>query len=521
MPQTSPDSASVQTAPVPAVPEPPSFDLVRIEADGAAQVAGRGASGSSILLQVDGTQVAEAAVAGDGSFVALFTLAPNPLPSLMSLVMVLPDGTTIPARETVALAPIAGPVLAMAGPPQIAAPTVSGSNVVAKPAPDVAPAIALMPAPELAPVIAPELAPVIALMPAPETVPVTAPEPAPVIALMPAAATSPVPPPEPATVALVAPEPPAALLVTDAGVKVLQVPQSDSGGLANVTIDTIAYTAEGAVQFGGRGAAQQVVRLYLDNAEIAEAAVGAQGQWSVTLSDIAPGIYTLRADQLDGEGKVTSRIETPFKRETTDALAKASLPSTPLPAAVAVVEDAAPDVIASVVPLLDVAAPDQAEPRPATPEIAAPESAASESAAPESALPEIAVAEGSATPDAAPVSSPAPEPGPAALATPPLAELAPDASQPALLTTQASPVAGPAAPGAAPQVASPAADPVPVATRPPVTITVQPGLTLWQIAREEFGSGILYVQVYEANKNKIRDPDLIYPGQVFTVPAEP
>ena len=53
----------------------------------------------------------------------------------------------------------------------------------------------------------------------------------------------------------------------------------------------------------------------------------------------------------------------------------------------------------------------------------------------------------------------------------------------------------------------------------PVTVTVQPGFTLWSIAKENFGDGILYVQVFEANRDKIRDPDLIYPGQVFSIPA--
>ena len=36
--------------------------------------------------------------------------------------------------------------------------------------------------------------------------------------------------------------------------------------------------------------------------------------------------------------------------------------------------------------------------------------------------------------------------------------------------------------------------------------------------RVEFGEGVLYVQLFEANRDRIRDPDLIYPGQVFTVP---
>lgn len=48
--------------------------------------------------------------------------------------------------------------------------------------------------------------------------------------------------------------------------------------------------------------------------------------------------------------------------------------------------------------------------------------------------------------------------------------------------------------------------------------TVEQGNTLWAIAREKYGDGILYVHVYEANKDQIRDPDLIYPGQIFVLP---
>lgn len=49
-------------------------------------------------------------------------------------------------------------------------------------------------------------------------------------------------------------------------------------------------------------------------------------------------------------------------------------------------------------------------------------------------------------------------------------------------------------------------------------ITVQPGTTLWAIARDRFGDGIMYVEVFEANRDRIRDPNLIYPGQVFRMP---
>ncbi len=49
-------------------------------------------------------------------------------------------------------------------------------------------------------------------------------------------------------------------------------------------------------------------------------------------------------------------------------------------------------------------------------------------------------------------------------------------------------------------------------------ITVQPGYTLWAISEGYFGEGIRYVQIFEENQDFIRDPDLIYPGQVFKLP---
>jgi nucleoid-associated protein YgaU len=42
--------------------------------------------------------------------------------------------------------------------------------------------------------------------------------------------------------------------------------------------------------------------------------------------------------------------------------------------------------------------------------------------------------------------------------------------------------------------------------------------TLWQISRRVYGRGIRYSTIYLANQDEIRDPNLIYPGQVFRVP---
>lgn len=50
-------------------------------------------------------------------------------------------------------------------------------------------------------------------------------------------------------------------------------------------------------------------------------------------------------------------------------------------------------------------------------------------------------------------------------------------------------------------------------------VIVQPGNSLWRIARRSYGEGQRYSVIYEANRDQIRDPDLIYPGQVFAVPG--
>jgi nucleoid-associated protein YgaU len=182
------------------------------------------------------------------------------------------------------------------------------------------------------------------------------------------------------------------VLVSDAeGVRVVQPALAPGAGpevLQTVAVDAIAYDAEGAVDLSGRAAGGGTVRIYVDNAPIADIAVDADGQWKADLSALEPGVYTLRVDQLDETGAVTSRMETPFLRE------------------------------------------DRAE-------IAA-------------VMAEETAAEGF--------------------------ELA--------------------------------------------VQTVQPGNTLWAIARDRYGDGILYMQVFEANRDRIRNPDLIYPGQIFLLPED-
>ncbi|WP_333817583.1 Ig-like domain-containing protein [Tabrizicola sp.] len=394
--QATPDPAAAPAAepkpdPAPAAepvkPAPPVIDTWRVAADGAAVVSGSAEPGATVEVMVDGSAVASGTATASGEFAILFTLAPNPKPSLMWLSMTLPQQDPVPSAEMVALGPVEGPKLAAAEATAIDAPTAGA------------------------------------------------------------------PAPEDTLAAAEAPAAPPALLLSEEGAVLLQdpaMPEPPALSGATVMIDTITYTPAGEVQIGGRGAAGAGLRIYLDNAETATAQVPESGLWLATLPDTTPGIYTLRVDQMDGAGKVTSRFETPFKRETMEALAAASGPD------LAVQELAA--------------APEApAQPQAATPEPVAPE-----------------------TPGAQPVAA---EPG---VELP--ASAAPETA------------AAPEAP------AAPQADPAPAPAAAPVTVTVQPGFTLWGIAQERYGDGVLYVQVFEANKDKIKDPNLIYPGQVFSVP---
>ena len=52
----------------------------------------------------------------------------------------------------------------------------------------------------------------------------------------------------------------------------------------------------------------------------------------------------------------------------------------------------------------------------------------------------------------------------------------------------------------------------------PGQVVVQPGNSLWRIARATYGSGIKYTVIYAENAIQIRNPNLIYPGQIFTLP---
>ncbi|MGP3723424.1 LysM peptidoglycan-binding domain-containing protein [Cereibacter sphaeroides] len=330
----------------------PAFDVVRIESDGSALVAGRAQRGAEVTVLVEDEEAASTTADAANRFAVMFTLPADDQPRRLSLRMVLPDGTDYVSTGSVLIAPILTP------PPAQVASAEAGSDAATQ---------------------EPARAPV--------------------------------------------PRAPAALLLGDGNVKVLQPAGEALEDLAGVSVDTISYGPDGSVLLSGRGGEGDFVRLYLDNREIATVTIAPDGTWGVSLTGIEPGRYALRADRIDPEGDVVARFETPFARETHETVA--------------------------------------------------------------------AALEAQSRPGGAPGGE----------------------AQPAVPGTEGAPPAG--GPGAG-LTASAEGEPPSGA---PVSVTVQPGFSLWRIAEETFGEGILYVKVYEANRTAIRDPDLIYPGQVFTLPA--
>ena len=513
----SPEPAKAKAETEEQAPEtPPSIDEVRVEADGLTIIAGRAAPGSMILIMIDGVENARTTADSEGGFAAITIIAPTTTARVLTVVQrngmvdlasldeiilapttptatVLAEATTQPAPN-----PQSGmaepeptlsaePEVVKAAPQETPAPTAIKEHDVAELAPEGEPDPIETPAPvamkeQDVAVVTPEATPdqikssaTSAADPAPQATAVAASaapmsqEPAP----EPQAKAE---PPEPVEVAVATPEvtgqtaktgstepqtsaeapAPAAISAKDAATTqtvvaselpaqdaVAAAPQPTPGSgvaatpkptdvsndtaaatqaapqaqdvadmptsqapkaqqitvlkstadgvellspapqaLDTIAIDTISYSAEGDVQLAGRAQSDsEVVRVYVNNRPVTELNVDAQGRWRGNLPNVDTGVYTLRVDQVDPTGDVTSRLETPFKREDPVALAAADNPK--------------------------------------------------------------------------------------ALAT---------------------------------------------------QVTVQTGATLWAIARKRYGLGRLYVQVFEANRDSIRDPNLIYPGQVFVLP---
>ena len=411
----------------------PKFDVVRIEDDGSALIAGQAQGRGHVILSVDGVEQPEARadLTGNGQFVIFAFLQATADQQSLKLHLYAQDGS--------------GPV-------------VSVQTVFVAPAPVATSATDSTPAPVEEAVVASEsLEPEIEVPAETETTDETETDIEIETAQTQTASTEVPADAAPATV----------ILADEDGVRVLQ-DRTPSAAKPAVTIDTISYSSNGDVILGGRGQAGNFVRIYLDNQSIATSKISANGYWTLELSDIEPGIYTLRVDELNATGDVVSRAETPFKREAAEELAELMAPEAePEEPSVEV-----PSQSVAEAPIVQADAPPSDAPEPA-----------------DDTASELAVTQVEVTVQAE------------------VAGLNPQDER----SSDGETVAIEAQP----------ADTASVLRSPSQKFrvrTVQPGSTLWAIAKESYGAGIEYFKVFEANKERIRDPDLIYPGQVFEIP---
>ncbi|MEM7519929.1 MAG: peptigoglycan-binding protein LysM [Pseudomonadota bacterium] len=375
----------------------PSFDEVRREADGVTLIAGKGAPGADISVLQNGSVVARAVADAAGKFATIALIPPDGKGHVLTLSQMAMGQKSASIGEII-LAPLNPPVTVAALPDAEETDEIAPPAPVAQPVEQTEEIVVARAAPATPEVVKAPAAPATQIAPqtsaAPEPI---APEPTAPVLETPAPEESQTPAP---TVAAAAPAQPdeaspaqqkavsapmtqevAVLKATPDGVELLNTESPEV--MENVAIDTISYSDVGEVQLAGRAQAEaDRVRVYLNNRSVAELSVDAAGRWRGDLPDIDEGIYTLRVDEVSVGGTVTSRVETPFKRE-------------------------APAVLAAATDGLE---------------------------------------------------------------------------------------------------------------GPIKAITVQKGATLWAIARDRYGAGELYVRVFEANRAAIRDPDLIYPGQVFDLP---
>ena len=454
----STDELAALSAPI--APQPiiidiavPRFDLVRIEDDGSALIAGLAEGTGYVILSVDGVELpgARSNLNGSGQFVIFAFLPPKLTPQALRLNLYT-DGENglIVSDEIVFVA---------------AAPkNENQEEVVASVSEDTAeidPELEALPQTE--DVVATvsedtaEMDPQLEALPQTEDVVASVSEDT--------AEIDPQPEPVMQTEASAGSATTKVLLVDETGVKILQDGE-EAGPFITVSIDTISYNLQGDVSIGGRAAGRGFVRIYLDNRAITTSQISDSGYWTVDLLNVEAGLYTLRVDELNSVGDVMSRSETPFKREEPTELAALMAETDEV-----VVDDAAEAetvAVASDTLKSDTAGKVQQESE-ITQTVVDVQAQVKNLAASASDIYFEVEASGASSKGVG--------------------------GEPVELDAYLR------APSATFRVK-----------------TVQPGSTLWAIAKESYGAGIEYFKVFDANKERIRDPDLIYPGQVFEIP---
>lgn len=453
----------------------PTFDVLRVEPDGSAVIAGKAQPGAKLEILSNGKVVAQTTIDGTGDFAAVFD---NPLPPGDHELVLRSTDANGKATQSEEVATVsvpdgkAGELLAMVAKPGKA------SRVLAMP----------------------EAAPP---------------------ALQPQAAPS---------------QQPAATSETSANTAAAPLAGTTAPSAAAPLTSSVQVTAvefEGSKIFvAGSAPAGSTVRALVDDTEIGKTTTEASGHFVIEGDvDLAVGSHIITVEELNADGTAKVRVRVPFERPQTDqATVAMQAPSTSssatTTAAPAENQSTASDRAAFEKLRADVAKAfgilsnlyrDQAT--PALDQAIAGRSAVVIGLKSLSEFRTAAATEPAFTAFAGDITAKARQlltsveawPNDVAAIGKGIASLASRLSE---LHITAPPAPAPQAP-AGPQTFEQA----PLAESQK-SVIIRRGDTLWQISRRAYGQGVRYTTIYLANEDQIKNPDLIEPGQIFGVPKE-
>jgi nucleoid-associated protein YgaU len=229
--------------------------------------------------------------------------------------------------------------------------------------------------------------------------------------------------------------------------------------LASVAVEAVEIEGN-KIFVAGSAPAGSTIRIYATEMLLGETKATENDRFLLEASrDLAVGDYFIHADTIGKDGKLISRVTVPFTREAGETLAAVAAPAS----SEAAKEPASAETAKTVEPAAS-------EPDPAK-------------------STETATA------------------GPSAPATEPETEIAAAPAEPEVQ--------------AAAKTADAASETVaPALTKVDASVIIRRGDSLWRISRRVYGRGVRYSTIYLANKDKVTNPDRIWPGQVMMIPEK-
>jgi hypothetical protein len=290
-----------------------------------------------------------------------------------------------------------------------------------------------------------------------------------------------------------------------------------TGRLAFGSVD---YNDSGDIVFSGKATAGGTVRIYVDNRFVGDSTASATGEWVFNgRANIKPGVHELRADLVTGNGTVLRRRAVPFVRahprkvaallQTRSGKAQSAAQKsepvktvTKAPAPKPVVTAKSPETLTPAKKVATIAPTSPVSDNKLTKKVEKP--VADTATAPVRKKAEPVHKSIAAVPKKSDTTAQSKE-----VASPPVKTKAPEKT--VSVAEKVAPVEQPVIETAK----KPAAEKDKLVSH----VVIQPGNNLWNISRVIYGKGVAYTTIYQANKEQIKNPNRIYPGQIFDTPG--